>query len=132
MGDLQTVMKINSEECTCCSGTGIIPGRMLVDYIVPIKLSFMDGDSTVPGTIERKEYDHRICPHCRGVGKTDWVRKVTKSDPIDNPDMTQVTEEVRQLVDEDNVFGAEVIKIETKRKAILKEIEEDESQRKTQ
>lgn len=111
-------MELNTEHCEVCNGKGYVPGK--------IRLSTYGAQKSV---VEQKDYRYMLCPRCRGFGKVDWVRKITKSSNHYTPTEDEVTPQVRELVEEDKIYDAKFITMETSRRRILKEIEEDERKR---
>jgi len=118
-GHLVNHMKINTEECNLCSGEGCGPGRMTV----------LGWDSRKKEK-EKKEYYYLLCPKCKGTGKIDWVSRITGSRPAgcDLPFLGQLTELVRKLITEGNIFGTDGIVMEQKRRKLLRRIEDKKNE----
>jgi RecJ-like exonuclease len=106
-------MKINTEKCEKCSGRG---------YIFETTITLVN---RIP---EYKAFDYRICPTCRGTGKTDWVRRITGSYSDYIPDIGELTAEVCEATRSGKIYGLEEILIENNRRYCLREKEDENKQ----
>jgi RecJ-like exonuclease len=109
-------MKINTEKCYHCDGTGYRPGFVTVEDWK---------DRNEKSRSGKVVFDYILCTHCKGRGKIDWVRNVTGSRSNDIPDLEELTDEVHKLMGENNIFGVQEIKLEHNRKEFLKNLGPD-------